>query len=79
MEITFTCYRTYQTQIGAGDWDLTTGAKPLTPDKDDRLIFALVSIVGYISIIAIYLLAKTKFQALYNVICGMLVANLLLY
>ena len=34
MECVFKAFRTVQTQMGAGDWDLTTGAKPLTPDKD---------------------------------------------
>ena len=61
MEVIFIGYRTYQTQMGAGDWDFTTGSKPLTPDKDERLIFAIFAWGFYLAIIGIYFLAKSNY------------------
>jgi len=65
--------------MGAGDWDITTGAKPLTPDKDERLIYALISIGIFVATIVVYCLASTKHPNLYNFICGLLVVNLNTY
>jgi hypothetical protein len=65
--------------MGAGDWDFTTGSKPLTPGKDERLIFAISAMAIYLAIIGVYCLAKTKFPYLFNIICALLVVNLVQY
>jgi hypothetical protein len=72
-------FRTIQTQNGAGDWDLTTGAKELTPNKDERLIYALIAFFGYALTIFTFLLAKFKYPKLYNLISTMMVLNMAIY
>ena len=79
MEFVFKAFRTFQTQIGAGDWDLTTGARVLTPNKDERLIYAVIGFSGYAFIVAVYLMARFKYAYLYKTLCTLLVCNMVLY
>jgi hypothetical protein len=72
-------FRTFQTELGAGDWDLTTGAKPLTPDKDSRMITAIIAFGGYVVILITFFLARKAFPSLFNLICTMIIANMCLY
>lgn len=79
VEVLFMVFRTYQTQVGAGDWDLTTGAKPLTPDKDSRFLFAMAKFGGYLAILLTFIVARTWQPKAYHLLCPMIVLNVNVY
>lgn len=68
LELSFMAYRTWQTQEGAGDWDLSTEARVLTPDKEDRLIYAVIAFFMYTILLMVFLLARARYDWLYSTI-----------
>lgn len=72
-------YRTYQTEIGAGDWDVNSVDNHLNPSKEKRFWYAMIAFAGWGICIIMYALAKTVLPIMYDFICPTLLLNIILY
>ena len=80
LESIFMGYRTYQTEVGAGDWDSDNEYEGTTvPTKEARIWYSIYALIGWAVICVIYILAKFKWNWLYDIICGSLMLNLVVY